>query len=149
MNEEKEKVSIAAVVVTYNRKELLRQNLNSLLAQTRPVDEIIVMNNASTDGTAEMLAREFKYPQITVVTMPENIGAAGGFHEGMKLAYEKRYDWIWVMDDDAFPYKDALERLTEQIVKGVDNNSCFYSAYVDAHETRFSECISVLIDGKW
>lgn len=87
-------VKVAAVVVTYNRKELLRECLNALLNQTRPLDEIIVIDNASTDGTQEMIAKEFPY--ITYVLMSENIGGAGGFHEGMKLAYEKGYDWIWV-----------------------------------------------------
>lgn len=89
-------MKVAAVVVTYNRKELLRECLQALLNQTRPLDEIIVVDNASTDGTDQMIPEEF--PQITHVRLPENIGGAGGFHEGMKLAYEKGHDWIWVMD---------------------------------------------------
>lgn len=108
---ETKREKVAAVVVTYNRKHLLRECLQALLSQTEPLDEIIVIDNASTDGTDEMVPAEF--PQVTYVRLPENIGGAGGFHEGMKLAYEKGYDWIWVMDDDAEPEKDALERLTE------------------------------------
>lgn len=104
-------VKVAAVVVTYNRKELLRECLNALLNQTRPLDEIIVIDNASTDGTQEMIAKEF--PHITYVRMSENIGGAGGFHEGMKLAYEKGYDWIWIMDDDAIPDLRCLEKLLQ------------------------------------
>ncbi len=102
-------MKVAAVVVTYNRKELLRECLQALLKQTRPLDEIIVIDNASTDGTDEMVPKQF--PQVTYVRLPENIGGAGGFHEGMKLAYERGYDWIWVMDDDAVPEGDALEQL--------------------------------------
>jgi len=102
-------MKVAAVVVTYNRKELLRECLQALLNQTRPLDEIIVVDNASTDGTDQMIPKEF--PQITHVRLPENIGGAGGFHEGMKLAYEKGHDWIWVMDDDAIAEGDALEQL--------------------------------------
>ncbi len=102
-------MKVAAVVVTYNRKDLLRECLQALLNQTRPLDEIIVIDNASTDGTEQMVPQEF--PQVMYVGLPENIGGAGGFHEGMKLAYEKGYDWIWVMDDDAVPTDDALEQL--------------------------------------
>lgn len=100
---------ICAVVVTYNRKELLGECLTALLNQTRPQDEIIVIDNASADGTDQFL-RE-KFPNITHIRLPENIGGAGGWHEGMKLAYEKGYDWIWLMDDDAIPLNDALQKL--------------------------------------
>lgn len=103
--------TVCAVVVTYNRKELVKECLQALLNQTRPPNEIIVIDNASSDGTDREIPKQF--PQITYVRLPENIGGAGGFHEGMKLAYEKGHDWIWVMDDDAEPIKDALERLAE------------------------------------
>jgi GT2 family glycosyltransferase len=103
------KERICAVVVTFNRKALLKECLTALLRQTRRLDEIIVMDNASTDGTEELV--KAKFTDITYIRLPENIGGAGGFHEGMKLAYEKGYDWIWVMDDDAVPLPDALEQL--------------------------------------
>ncbi len=144
-----DKCSVAAVVVTYNRKELLRQCLHALLSQTRPLDEIIVVDNASTDGTDHMISAEF--PQITYVRLPENIGGAGGFHEGMKLAYEKGYDWIWLMDDDAFPYNDALQHLVRQIENRLKNgefNFCLYSVYVGPDEVRFSEPITVFVNGQ-
>lgn len=127
-NEEK----IAAVVVTYNRKELLKECLNALLNQTRKLDSIIIMNNASTDGTEEMLKKEYlDNPIFDYVNLGENLGGAGGFHYGMKRAYEKGFDWIWVMDDDANPYKNALEelmkyksqdRVLNSLVKGVNSN---------------------------
>lgn len=104
-------MKVAAVVVTYNRKELLRECLEALLNQTSPLDEIIVINNASTDGTAQLLVEQF--PQLAGVTLPENRGGAGGFHEGIRLAYEKGHDWIWVMDDDAIPEDGALKKLIE------------------------------------
>ncbi|WP_051209290.1 glycosyltransferase family 2 protein [Thermus antranikianii] len=103
---------VCAVIVTYNRKELLRECLQAVLSQTRPPDHVLVVDNASTDGTREMLKEEF--PQVEVLALPENQGGAGGFHEGMKRAYEAGYDWIWVMDDDAFPRADALALLLER-----------------------------------
>ncbi len=106
---EPNQLRIAAVVVTYNRKDLLRECLNALRAQTRPLDEIIVVDNASTDGTGDVISAEFS--TVRHLPLPENIGGAGGFHEGMKLAYELGHDWIWIMDDDAIPDADALDRL--------------------------------------
>ncbi|WP_114311632.1 glycosyltransferase family 2 protein [Thermus caldifontis] len=102
---------VCAVIVTYNRKELLRECLQAVLSQTRPPDHVLVVDNASTDGTREMLKEEF--PQVEVLALPENQGGAGGFHEGMKRAYEAGYDWIWVMDDDTIPGESALEKLLE------------------------------------
>ncbi len=102
---------VCAVIVTYNRKELLRECLRAVLSQTRPPDHVLVVDNASTDGTREMLREEF--PQVEVLALPENQGGAGGFHEGMKRAYEAGYDWIWVMDDDTIPTPKGLEELLE------------------------------------
>jgi GT2 family glycosyltransferase len=98
---------VCAVVVTFNRKLLLRTCLESLLAQTRPIDHILIINNASSDGTEALLAEEF--PQLEVVHMGANTGGAGGFHEGMKRSLEAGYDWVWVMDDDIRMRPDALE----------------------------------------
>jgi len=98
-----------AVVVTYNRKSLLRKNLEALRGQTRPPDAVLVVDNASTDGTAAMLAAEF--PEVQVLSLPENQGGAGGFHEGMRRAYQAGADWLWLMDDDTFPEPGALEAL--------------------------------------
>jgi len=106
-------LKIAAVVVTYNRKELLKECLDALLAQTRPVDSIILMDNASTDGTPEFLEKMgyLSNPVIDYVRLPENTGGAGGFHYGIKRGYEKGFDWLWLMDDDAEPMEDSLELL--------------------------------------
>ncbi|MCB9217968.1 MAG: glycosyltransferase family 2 protein [Ignavibacteriales bacterium] len=96
-----------AVVVTYNRLELLKECVQALRNQTRKLDEIIVVNNDSIDGTKEWLDEQKDLTKIH----QENLGGAGGFHNGMKAAYEKGYDWIWLMDDDCLPEIDALENL--------------------------------------
>lgn len=101
--------TVAAVVVTHNRKSLLRQCLHAIQAQTHPVTDIIVVDNASTDGTTTMVRRDF--PDVTLRALEENRGGAGGFYEGMKVATSRAVDWIWVMDDDAEPMSDALQQL--------------------------------------
>ncbi|MEJ2006731.1 MAG: glycosyltransferase family 2 protein [Acidobacteriota bacterium] len=103
---------IAAVVVTYNRRALLEGCLNALIRQDRPPDEILVIDNASTDGTGEMLKEKYD-GKITHVRMEENLGGSAGFYEGIRLAYEKGYDWIWSMDDDVEPAGDALRALAD------------------------------------
>lgn len=100
-------IRIAAVVVTYNRIKLLQKVIDSLRKQTRPLDEIIVINNSSTDGTSEWLAQQ---TNLTVYEQP-NVGGSGGFYRGIKEAYEAGYDWIWCMDDDVFPEPEALATL--------------------------------------
>jgi rhamnopyranosyl-N-acetylglucosaminyl-diphospho-decaprenol beta-1,3/1,4-galactofuranosyltransferase len=100
---------VCAVVVTFNRRNLLQDCLNGLLNQTRPLDGLVVVNNASTDETVEMLAAHF--PSLTVLNLPSNTGGAGGFHTGMKWAFDNGFDWMWVMDDDVEPLPDGLETM--------------------------------------
>jgi len=101
--------TVAAIVPTYNRKGMVRDCLQALFNQTRPLDAIILVDNGSTDGTAEMLAVEF--PKVQRVYFRDPCGSAGGFNRGIELAYHLGYDWIWLMDNDAVPASDALELL--------------------------------------
>jgi rhamnopyranosyl-N-acetylglucosaminyl-diphospho-decaprenol beta-1,3/1,4-galactofuranosyltransferase len=100
---------VCAIVVAYNRAALLRECLAALRGQSRPPDAILVVDNASTDGTREMLRAEF--PGATVLALTTNSGGAGGFHAGMKWAYREGFGWLWLMDDDARPAPDCLARL--------------------------------------
>ena len=122
-------ISICAVVVTFNRKALLAECLTALSNQTRRLNEIIVIDNASSDGTEVLFKAQFL--DVTYLRLPENIGGAGGFHEGMKLAYEKGHDWIWVMDDDAVAMPDALEKLARSPAILVDNVYAMASTVLD------------------
>jgi len=109
------KNKIAAVVVTYNRKELLKGCITSLRNQTRKLDEIIVVNNDSTDGTKEWLDEQ---KDLTVIHQA-NLGGAGGFHTGIKTAYEKGYDWIWCMEDELLALKNTLSILLDNFSQGI------------------------------
>lgn len=124
-----EKNTICAVVVTYNRKELLRECLNAIKSQTLQPNHILVVDNASTDGTPEMLMEEF--PETGLVRLEKNEGGSGGFHEGMKRAYEMGFDWIWVMDDDAIPDRYALEQL---LSNNPDINNAYGSTAVSLND---------------
>ena len=101
------KAETVAVVVTYNRLELLKQNIECLRDQTMQPD-ILLIDNASTDGTAEWAKAQ---SDILYMNPGENLGGAGGFSYGMKKAAEAGYTYIWIMDDDCLPKEGALEAL--------------------------------------
>ena len=110
--------TVAAVVVTFNRLEKLKNVLAALEAQTRLPEQLIIVNNASTDDTAVYLneyERDFPLKDktsITIVTLPENVGGAGGFSAGMRKGYELGADFVWIFDDDGYPQPtEAVGRL--------------------------------------
>lgn len=103
---------VVAVIVTYNRLPMLQKCIESVLAQSAPCD-ILVVNNASTDGTCEWLDAEPKADRLTVYDTGANLGGAGGFNFGMRRAIESGYDFLWLMDDDCLPEPEALEKLLE------------------------------------
>ena len=103
------KERVIAVVVTHNRRELLVEALDSISAQRRAADAVVVIDNASTDGTAD-LVRE-RYPDVTVRSTNRNLGGAGGFALGIATALDLGADLIWLMDDDTVPKADALAEL--------------------------------------
>jgi rhamnopyranosyl-N-acetylglucosaminyl-diphospho-decaprenol beta-1,3/1,4-galactofuranosyltransferase len=105
--------TVAVVVVTYNRADLLEGLLDGLARLDRPADAVIVVDNASTDRTAEVLAAS-TLPGLQVVTSPENLGGAGGFHAGVRTAWDGGFDRIWLMDDDVVPAPDCLSVLLAQ-----------------------------------
>lgn len=103
---------VAAVVVTYNRKELLLQNIESLLKQTyNSYLDILIIDNASTDGTVNDIVDYIIQNKVIYVNTGKNLGGAGGFNYGIKEAYRLGYEYIWIMDDDTIPQVDALEML--------------------------------------
>lgn len=133
---------ICAVIVTYNRKEKLLECISAVLEQTCIPSGVYIIDNNSTDGTGEalyergLLARLPEYSGETVeittrfdkgkkvdvhyVHLASNTGGAGGFYEGIKRAYNRRYQWFWLMDDDGVPAADALEKLHSAYMESGD-----------------------------
>ena len=102
----------AAVVVTYNRSELLRKNILCLLNQKDAQCDIYVIDNASTDSTREIVLA-FNDARIHYFNTGSNLGGAGGFEWGIRQAVEDGYSFVWVMDDDTFPESRALDELMQ------------------------------------
>jgi len=102
---------IVAVVVTYNRRELLHEALTAILGQARPPDDVVVVDNASTDGTPDLVRRQFS--SVRLMALTRNTGGAGGFALGLEHALRLGADLVWLMDDDAVPERAALGTLLD------------------------------------
>ena len=131
MEDSQNRRKVSAIVVSFNRKEFLWELYNALLKQTYPLKSIIIIDNSHNLETASYLKEkgilenipsgnipndwvyeregEEKDINLTYVKTSKNIGGAGGFSLGLKLAYEKVYELFWLMDDDVEPLTDALE----------------------------------------
>jgi glycosyltransferase involved in cell wall biosynthesis len=94
---------------TFNDEDVIDRSLEALLDQSQPLDEILIVDNGSTDGT---LRRSFP-AGVTVIRHEDNRGTSGAVITGMQYALDKRYDWIWLFDADSAPRKDALEKLVQ------------------------------------
>jgi GT2 family glycosyltransferase len=101
--------SVAAVVITFQRRDMLRQTLQGLVAQERPVDEIVVIDNGTTDGTAAMLREDF--PGVTHLRMEQNIGPAGALQVGFDYVHGRGHHWAWTHSDDILAKPEALKTL--------------------------------------
>lgn len=124
-------MNVIAVVVTYNRSELLKKVLECLCAQSRKPKSIIVVDNASTDDTAKVISEKKLSTDIKImhIKLETNLGGAGGFYHGMVAAYKSNAEYIWLMDDDCMPTPTALEALQNCAIKS-DNSIGFLSSYV-------------------
>jgi GT2 family glycosyltransferase len=114
--------TVAIVVVTFNRADLLERMLEGLTTLDPQPDQVIVVDNASADRTPAVLAGA----PVQVIRSEENLGGAGGFHLGVKAAHEQGYDRIWLMDDDVIPAPDCLSvllALDEDCLMAVRENS--------------------------
>ena len=103
---------IAAIVVTYNRKDLLKECIKKLLEQElQEKCDILIVDNACTDGTENEIKKFIELKQIIYINTGKNLGGAGGFNFGIKEAYKKGYNYMWIMDDDCMVQKESLKEL--------------------------------------
>jgi rhamnopyranosyl-N-acetylglucosaminyl-diphospho-decaprenol beta-1,3/1,4-galactofuranosyltransferase len=105
--------SVAVVVVTYNRADLLGRMLDGLAAQTHEPDAVIIVDNASTDHTRAVLDAH-QGLALQRIHLDTNTGGSGGFRAGVEAAYDQGHDRIWLVDDDVVPAPDCLAVLMAQ-----------------------------------
>lgn len=101
---------VSCVIVTYNRSKDLIRCLTSVKSGSVTPDSIVVVNNASTDDTKEVVSKNF--PEVILINLEKNTGGSGGFYEGLLYAHKNlKSDYYWLMDDDGYPSKNCLEML--------------------------------------
>lgn len=103
----------AAIVVTFNRKDMLVECISRLLAQEGAACDILIIDNGSTDGTETAIKERIDAGEVIYFNTGKNLGGAGGFNYGMRKAVELGYTYVWIMDDDTFPDPGALAALLE------------------------------------
>lgn len=154
----KKNETVATIIVTYNRKEYLTKCIGGILQQTKKVDSLFIIDNASSDGTFEYLKTKgiiqkySKYDKniykfkininnnsipVYYLKLNENIGSAGGFYEGLKFAFKYNFDWYWIMDDDVMPIPYTLEEL----LKYKEISKCIHPIHIYADGSEFIEHI--------
>jgi GT2 family glycosyltransferase len=126
----------SCVIVTYNRKHLLIQCLAAVWRQSYRPEKIFIIDNASTDGTIELLHRDgwADRPEIHLITLSENTGGAGGFSSGLDCAIKSGSEWVWMMDDDAEPKPTAFEELMKI---AEDPSNIYGSLATNSNETSW------------
>ncbi len=139
--------NICAVVVTYNRKELLQGCIRALMAQSIPVD-IMVVDNASTDGTKDVLTEWIRDKKIIYYNTGDNLGGAGGFYCGIKKAMRQSYEYLWLMDDDTFARHDAAKQLYDAALI-LKNEFGYLASTVFFNEKELCEMNRPGVSSKW
>lgn len=148
MNHPKSAAGVIAVFVTMNRCETARTCLERLAAQTVRPERVLVIDNASTDGTAAMLAEaeECAGGWILCKALDKNIGNAGGMELAFERVFADGHDAVWVLDDDSWPEPEALARLVAADLPRPAVRSC---RVVDLATGALSWPLQVPQDGGW
>lgn len=108
---------VVAVIAAFNRKELLKEGLQALIAQKYPNLKVVVVDNASTDGTKEYIEDLVDEKKIYYIRSEKNLGSSGGFNLGIKKAFELKCDYVWILDDDTIVHDDSLKILMDYASK--------------------------------
>lgn len=136
-----------AVIVTYNKKDELRESLREIFNLDGGIYRVVVINNNSSDGTDEYL-KSVNDDRLIYKNLNKNLGGAGGFSKGLQVAYEETdADYFWIMDDDATAHHDALDNLL-RVAKKLDNKFGFLSSNV-IYENGYGGNCPKTIRGNW
>ena len=141
--------NIAAVVVTYNRKDMLLTCITKILCQGTSDPDILVIDNASTDGTVDMVKEKFgDESRVKYINTGANLGGAGGFSYGINVAVNQGYEYLWIMDDDTFPEEGALDAL-QKADKLLEGKYGFLSSYAKWTDGSACEMNLPKVSGNW
>lgn len=126
---------VVAVTVTYNSSDFLRRCVKGLMQQSHSIMKIIIVDNHSDIAHKSINENLIQNSIIDYCYLEENSGGAGGFEFGMKRALKYAPDWIWIMDDDAFPDSECLDKLLQH--KDYPNLGCICPAIYGVENQAF------------
>jgi GT2 family glycosyltransferase len=138
---------ILAHIHTMNDAAVIEQLLEGLRRQTQPLDAILIVDNASTDGTLDRAFPE----NVTTIRNPENLGTSGTVRMGFAHALEHGFDWVWIFDADSVPEPDALEKLLaffERLPREQRGQVCFLAGR-PLTETGEIKQAPIRLEGSW
>jgi GT2 family glycosyltransferase len=139
--------AIYTIVVTFNRADLLIQCIRGILQQKSYSTHILIVDNASTDGTSSKVenSRVLHDQSAELLSLSLNTGGAGGFSAGLTHAVTGGAEWIWMMDDDAEPHPEALAELMKV---ATDPNNVYGSLAVAGDDTAWETTLLSPPQGK-
>ena len=141
--------TVATIVVTYNRKEMLKECIEALLKQTYKKQQIYIIDNASTDGTKDYIKKYIDNKKVFYYNTGKNSGGAGGFNYGVREALKNKVDYAWLMDDDSIAEdKNALKSLVDKATFLKDDFS-FLSSIVKWTDGKICQLNKQTLDGAW
>ncbi len=154
------KMDYAVVIVTYNRELLLRECVQQVEKQTVSASKVIIVNNASTDGTQKYLEElSQKNSVYQIIECNKNLGGAGGFARGIVCAINCDIDCVLLIDDDAMLCADYMALLLEQKDRnpqyGAFAGCVLVNGKIDTHHRKnfskigmlFKNCEEALYEG--
>ena len=104
---------VGVVIVTWNRKDYVLRLLDSIRRNAYPNWSVLVVDNASSDGSDAAIRRE--HPWVRCLRNPVNLGGSGGFNTGLRHYLDEGYDYVWLLDNDVEVEPGALEVLIETL----------------------------------
>ena len=104
-------VKVAVIILNWNGEKLLQKFLPSVVEYTpSALGKVVVVDNASTDGSAEWIRSQFG-DSVKLFVNEENLGGSGGFNVGIRYALEEGYEYVWCLDNDVLVDENAVGEL--------------------------------------
>lgn len=110
---------IAVVICNYNGGDATVKCIEAILNSRDVLCDIYIIDNASTDNSVEQIVERFG-DFVTIVQNQKNLGGAGGFGRGLRMAVEKGYSYVMMLDNDAYVDTDTIRELREYLYKNPD-----------------------------
>ena len=119
MNKDLKKNSVLCLVVTYNGGKTIKETIKSIARQSKTPDKILLIDNASSDGTINII-RSLNIQNLELIILDSNIGVAGAYNLGIDTATKQNFKWLWIFDQDTICMEDCLDHLLDPVIEGIE-----------------------------